>query len=228
MTESLASTAARTLAAANPRGWLVAPILPVVVIEDVAGALLVAEAFQAGGMNQIEITLRSSAALSAIEAVARDFPTMRIAAGTVLEAAQISRVRDAGANLCVSPGFTPALAQAMQAAAMPWIPGVATAGEVMRACEAGYTLLKFFPAMAAGGPPALQGIASAIKPARNGDLHFIPTGGVGLANLAAWKALDCIAAVGGSWLAREDVVARRDRAAIVKTVRDALAAWQAA
>src|SRR5690606_12309593 len=104
------------------------------------------------------------------------------------------------------PGFTTALAEAMTAQAMPWVPGVATAGEVMRACESGYTLLKFFPAMAAGGPPALQAIAGALRPARGGDLQFIPTGGVTLANLGAWKALGCVPAVGGTWLAKDSLV----------------------
>ncbi|MBA3480032.1 MAG: keto-deoxy-phosphogluconate aldolase, partial [Lautropia sp.] len=139
----------------------------------------------------------------------------------------VAEVRSAGATLCVSPGFTPALAAAMKEQGMPWVPGVATAGEVMRACEAGYSLLKFFPAMAAGGPPALQAIASALRPARNGNLDFIPTGGVTLANLTAWKALGCVAAVGGSWLAPDSLVISRAHASIVAATREALAAWNA-
>ena len=97
----------------------------------------------------------------------------------------------------------------------------------MRACEAGYSLLKFFPAMAAGGPPALQAIASALRPARNGNLDFIPTGGVTLANMLAWKALGCVPAVGGTWLAKDSLVASRAHAAIVAATREALAAWNA-
>lgn len=209
----------------TPLTWLTAPILPVVVVDDADAALFVADAFLEGGLQQIEITLRSGKSLDALGAVARKFPEMKVAAGTVLEPAQIAAVKNAGATLCVSPGFTPALAEAMRSHDMPWVPGVATAGEVMRACEAGYSLLKFFPAMAAGGPAALQAIASALRPARNGNLDFIPTGGVSLANLSQWKATGCVVAVGGTWLAKDSVVARRERAQVVRATRGALAAW---
>jgi 2-dehydro-3-deoxyphosphogluconate aldolase / (4S)-4-hydroxy-2-oxoglutarate aldolase len=211
----------------TPSAWLVAPVLPVVVVDDPDTALFVAGAFQEGGLQQIEITLRTPEALKALEAVARRFPGMKVAAGTVLEPAQVAAVRDAGASLCVSPGFTDALAEAMREHSMPWIPGVATAGEVMRACQAGYSLLKFFPAMAAGGPPALQAIASALRPARNGNLDFIPTGGVTLANMISWKALGCVAAVGGTWLARDSLVVSRAHASIVAATREALGCWNA-
>ncbi len=125
----------------SPAAWLVAPVLPVVVVSDVDAALFVAEALFEAGLNQIEITLRSAASLAAVAAVAREFRGMRVAAGTVLTVAQIAAVQDAGATLCVSPGFTPALAAAMQGRSMPWIPGVATAGEAMQAIDAGYNLL---------------------------------------------------------------------------------------
>jgi 2-dehydro-3-deoxyphosphogluconate aldolase/(4S)-4-hydroxy-2-oxoglutarate aldolase len=95
----------------------------------------------------------------------------------------------------------------------------------MRACEAGCNLLKFFPAMAAGGPPALQAIAGALRPARDGNLNFIPTGGVSLANLGTWKATGCVVAVGGTWLAKDSVVASRAQVAVVAATREALAAW---
>lgn len=209
----------------TPSAWLVAPVLPVVVVDDPQAALFVAGAFQEAGLRQIEITLRTPASLKALEAVAARFPEMKVAAGTVLNAAQVAAVRNAGGTLCVSPGFTPALADAMQAQSMPWIPGVATAGEVMQACEAGYGLLKFFPAVAAGGPAALQAIASALRPARDGALDFIPTGGVTLANMNDWKALGCVAAVGGTWLARESHISSRDQAGIVAATREALARW---
>ena len=208
--------------------WLVAPVLPVVVIQDIESGLFIADSFLEAGLNQIEITLRSKASLEAITAVARRFPQMRVSAGTVIEAAQVPLIRNAGATLAVSPGFRPTLADAMRRAGMPWIPGVATAGEVMAAIEAGYSLMKFFPAMAAGGPPALSAIASAIRPARDGNLHFIPTGGVTRENMAQWKSTGCVMAVGGTWLARDSVVAGRDRAAIVTAVREAIAAWNAA
>jgi 2-dehydro-3-deoxyphosphogluconate aldolase/(4S)-4-hydroxy-2-oxoglutarate aldolase len=210
----------------SPSAWLVAPVLPVVVVDDADAALFVAGAFLEAGLEQIEITLRSVGSLKALAAVARRFPTMKVAAGTVLEPSQVGAVKDAGATLCVSPGFTPVLAQAMRAGAMPWIPGVATAGEVMRACEAGYSLLKFFPAMAAGGPAALQAIAGALRPARQGKLDFIPTGGVTMANMMAWKATGCVVAVGGTWLAKDDIVIRREQASIAEAARQALAAWK--
>jgi 2-dehydro-3-deoxyphosphogluconate aldolase/(4S)-4-hydroxy-2-oxoglutarate aldolase len=209
----------------TPSAWLVAPVLPVVVVDDPQAALFVAGAFQEAGLQQIEITLRTPASLQALEAVAARFPAMRVAAGTVLDAAQVGAVRDAGATLCVSPGFTPALADAMRTRSMPWIPGVATAGEVMQACEAGYSLLKFFPAVAAGGPPALKAIASALRPARGGALDFIPTGGVTLANMNDWQALGCVPAVGGTWLAGESLINNRNHAGIVAATREALARW---
>lgn len=209
----------------SPATWLVAPVLPVVVVDDADAALFVAGAFLEAGLHQIEITLRSAGSLAGVAAVARQFPMMKVAAGTVLAPSQIAAVKDAGATLCVSPGFTPALAEAMKAHAMAWVPGVATAGEVMRACEAGYSLLKFFPAMAAGGPSALQAIAAALKPARHGDLDFIPTGGVSLENMIAWKATGCVVAVGGTWLARDSLVVSRAHAGIVSAAREALAAW---
>lgn len=211
----------------SPSDWLVAPVLPVVVVDDTEAAVFIAGAFLEAGLRQIEITLRSPASLKALEAVAQRFATMKVAAGTVLQPSQVAAVRSAGATLCVSPGFTPALAGAMKEQAMPWVPGIATASEVMRACEAGYGLLKFFPAMAAGGPPALQAIASALRPARNGKLDFIPTGGVTLDNMIAWKALGCVAAVGGTWLARDSLVISRAHASIVAATREALAAWNA-
>ena len=209
----------------SPSAWLVAPVLPVVVVNDSDAALFIAGAFLEAGLNQIEITLRTADSLTALAAVATRFPMMKVAAGTVLAPAQIVAVKDAGATMCVSPGFTFALAEAMKAHAMPWVPGVATAGEVMRACEAGYSLLKFFPAMAAGGPPALQAIAGALRPARQGALDFIPTGGVSLANMGAWKSTGCVVAVGGTWLTKDSLVVGRAHASIVGATREALAAW---
>src|SRR5689334_16386275 len=120
----------------TPSAWLVAPVLPVVVVDDPEAALFVAGAFQEAGLQQIEITLRTPASLAALEAVAKRFPAMKVAAGTVLESSQVAAVLDAGATMCVSPGSTDALALAMHERGMPWVPGVATAGEVMRACQA--------------------------------------------------------------------------------------------
>ncbi|MGE0313970.1 MAG: bifunctional 4-hydroxy-2-oxoglutarate aldolase/2-dehydro-3-deoxy-phosphogluconate aldolase [Lautropia sp.] len=215
-------------APATPAQWLAFPIVPVVVVDEVDSALFIADALLEAGLPCIEVTLRSPIALQAIERIAAACPTMTIAAGTVLAPAQVRDVANAGATLCVSPGFTRTLDDAMKAAGMPWIPGVATASEVMRACEAGYSLLKFFPAAAAGGPAALGAIAAAIRPALGGRPDFIPTGGVNVGNLPAWKALGCVAGVGGSWLTPAASVLARDRAAIVTATRDALMAWHRA
>src|SRR5690606_1291574 len=117
-------TAGASTMTQSPSKWLSSPILPVVVVDDTESALFVAGAFMEAGLQQIEITLRTPQSLAAITAVARRFPGMRVAAGTVLAARQVAQARDAGATLCVSPGFTPALSEAMRAAAMPWIPGV--------------------------------------------------------------------------------------------------------
>lgn len=205
--------------------WLVAPILPVVVVEDIDSARFIAEGFLEGGLNQIELTLRSPIALEAMAAICREFPTLKMAAGTILRPEQVTQAQSAGATLLVSPGYTDALATATARAGIPWVPGVATASEVMRATDAGLSLLKFFPAMAAGGPPALSGIASAIRAARGGDLSFIPTGGVTPQNVTLWKAVPGVVAAGGTWLTRDTVVKARDRATLVQTVRAALAAW---
>ena len=203
--------------------WLRQPILPVVVVDDVAAALDIAGGLQDGGLDQIEITLRTPQSLRALEAVARQFAPMRVAVGTVRHATDLRAARDAGATLAISPGFTPALAAAAAAIGLPWVPGVATASEAMMAHEAGCRVLKFFPAMAAGGPAALGGIASALQ-----DLRFVPTGGVRVDALGAWKALPCVAAVGGTWLTTALEPGGAGRATLVARTREALAAWAAA
>jgi 2-dehydro-3-deoxyphosphogluconate aldolase/(4S)-4-hydroxy-2-oxoglutarate aldolase len=203
--------------------WLQQPILPVVVVDDVAQGLDIAAGLAEGGLQQIEITLRTPAALQALEAVAKAFPTMRLSAGTVRGPADLRAARDAGATLAISPGFTPALAAAASALDMPWMPGVATASEVMMAHESGWRVLKFFPAMAAGGPGALGGIASALS-----DLRFVPTGGVRVDTLGAWKALPCVAAVGGTWLTTALEPGAAGRATLARRTREALAAWAGA
>jgi 2-dehydro-3-deoxyphosphogluconate aldolase/(4S)-4-hydroxy-2-oxoglutarate aldolase len=203
--------------------WLQQPILPVVVVDEVAQALDIAAGLQEGGLSQIEITLRTPQSLKALEAVARRFPQMRVAVGTVRSAADFRAARNAGATLAISPGFTHGLAAAAAAIGLPWVPGVATASEAMMAHEAGHRALKFFPAVAAGGPAALSGIASALQ-----DLRFVPTGGVRAETLGPWKALPCVAAVGGTWLTNALEPGAAGRAALAARAREALAAWAAA
>lgn len=203
--------------------WLVKPILPVVVIESVEQGLQIAEGLLLGGIPQIEITLRTPAALPAMKAIAQTFPEMKISAGTVLRAEQFDQCAEAGASLFISPGLTEALAQHALAGRFNWVPGTATASEMMRALELGFDLVKFFPAMAAGGPKALEGIANPLA-----GIRVVPTGGITLTNLKDWKPISALAGVGGTWLTQglnkvdsvRDEVAARSKAA--------LDAWNAA
>jgi 2-dehydro-3-deoxyphosphogluconate aldolase / (4S)-4-hydroxy-2-oxoglutarate aldolase len=204
----------------NAQQWLAQPILPVVVIENAQEGLWVAEGLQKGGINQIEITLRTAGALDAIEAIAKDFPQMRLSAGTIRSADDFRRASDVGATLFISPGFTPALAKAANEQNLCWVPGVATASEVMMAHEAGFNVLKFFPAMAAGGPSALGGIASALS-----GIRFVPTGGVKVDTLAQWKALPCVVGVGGTWLVTGLTKDAAGCKALAQRAAEALAAW---
>ncbi len=207
----------------NPLDWLAQPVLPVVVVDNASQGLWTAEALLAGGLNQIEITLRTQGAVEAIAAIAKAFPTMRLSAGTIRSADDFKRAHDAGAQLFISPGFTPALAKAAQEQHLCWIPGVATASEVMMANEAGHRVLKFFPAMAAGGPSALGGIASALR-----DIRFIPTGGVKVDSLGVWKALPCVAGVGGTWLTTGLAHDAQGASTLAERAQQSLAAWAAA
>jgi 2-dehydro-3-deoxyphosphogluconate aldolase / (4S)-4-hydroxy-2-oxoglutarate aldolase len=200
--------------------WLTQPILPVVVVENAVEGLWVADGLSKGGIHQIEITLRTAGALEAIAAIAREFPQMRLSAGTIRRADDFKRAHEAGANLFISPGFTPALAKAAHDQKLTWVPGVATASEVMMAHEAGFSVLKFFPAMAAGGPSALSGIASAL-----GGIRFIPTGGVKVDTLNHWKAIACVVGVGGTWLTTGLTKDAAGAAELAKRSVEALAAW---
>lgn len=175
--------------------WLRQGILPVVNPASVDQALQIAQGLQQGGITQIEITLRTPAALEALAEVAKAFPDMAVSAGSVLTPEQFEQAANAGATLFISPGLTEALAKHALQNQLPWIPGVATASEVMRAMELGFKTLKFFPAMAAGGPPALQGLLAALQ-----GLSVIPTGGISIDTCPAWKSVKGVIAVGGSWL----------------------------
>lgn len=180
-------------------------VLPVVVIEQPAHAVPLAEALLAGGVDAIEITLRTPAALDAIAAVARAVPGLCVGAGTVLGTGDLRRVHDAGARFALSPGATPALLDAAAASPLPFVPGVMTASEAMAAHERGFTLLKLFPAEQASGPAMLRALAGPLA-----DVRFCPTGGLTAANAASYLRLPNVALVGGSWLAPRDVLARGD------------------
>jgi 2-dehydro-3-deoxyphosphogluconate aldolase/(4S)-4-hydroxy-2-oxoglutarate aldolase len=171
-----------------------APVIPVLVIDRVADAVAIAEALVAGGLPVLEVTLRTPAALAAIREMAK-VPGAIVGAGTVLNPDQLAQAIDAGASFAVSPGLTRKLGEAAAEASAPLLPGVATASEVMRALDLGFTRLKFFPAMAAGGLPALKSLAAVF-----GNVRFCPTGGITPENAPEWLAAPAVACVGGTWL----------------------------
>lgn len=184
-----------TTRAERTRHWLQQGVLPVVVIANVKQGLEIAEGLCAGGITQIEITLRTPEAMQAMSEIAKRFPDVKLSAGTVLTPAQFDQAADLGATLFISPGLTETLAEHALKHGYAWVPGVATASEMMRALELGFELLKFFPAMAAGGPKALAGITAPLAAAR-----VVPTGGVTLENMAQWREIKAVQAVGGTWL----------------------------
>jgi 2-dehydro-3-deoxyphosphogluconate aldolase/(4S)-4-hydroxy-2-oxoglutarate aldolase len=183
-----------TMSAAVEKVMRLAPVIPVLVIDDIEHALPIAEALVAGGLPALEVTLRTECAIEAIR-IMKQVPGAVVGAGTVLTPDDLARSIDAGAEFIVSPGLTPTLGQAALDAGIPFLPGTANASDVMLALEMGFNRLKFFPAMAAGGPPALKAISAPLLAAR-----FCPTGGVTPENAAEWLALDAVLCVGGSWM----------------------------
>lgn len=181
------------------------PVIPVIVIDDVAKAVPMAKALVAGGLPAIEITLRTEGALDAIRAIADAVPDAIVGAGTVLNAEQYAQAVAAGSRFVVSPGFTPELAEAANGASVPLLPGCVTSSEIMAALEEGYTHLKFFPAEQAGGAAYLKSLSSPF-----GGVRFCPTGGVSVANAGDYLALPNVICVGGSWVAPKDAVAAGD------------------
>ena len=193
-------------------------VVPVVVIQDVAQAVPMAEALLAGGVDVIEITLRSEIALAAIEVVARKVPAMMVGAGTVTRAEQVQAVLDAGARFALSPGMTPSLLAKVKSAGLPFMPGVASPSEAMLARDEGFGLMKCFPAAQLGGVDVLKAWAGPLP-----DLRFCPTGGVTVQNLAQFLALPNVAMVGGSWLTPAALVQAGDWAAITRLAAQAMA-----
>jgi len=198
-------------------------VVPVIVLTDAKQAVPLAHALLEGGIDVMEITLRSDVALDAIEAVAKAVPQMHLGAGTVTRASDVPRVIDAGARFALSPGCTDALVDAMRATGLPFIPGVMTPGEVMRAREQGFTLMKLFPAQQAGGIGMLKALGAPIP-----DVSFCPTGGVSPQNLRDFLALPNVAMAGGSWLTPADALRDGDWARITMLAREATALAQGA
>lgn len=178
------------------------PVIPVLKIARLEGAIPLAHALLRGGLPAIEVTLRTAVALDAIHAIAANVPDIIVGAGTILNAGQFAAAEDAGARFIVSPGFTPELAKAAETSAIPLLPGAITPAEIMQAAEAGYSLLKFFPAEQAGGAAFLKALASPFA-----DIRFCPTGGIEAANAPDYLVLNNVVCIGGSWVAPDAMVA---------------------
>ena len=187
----------------------VAPVIPVLTIERAADAVPLARALVKGGLPVLEITLRTAAALEALRLIAREVQGAVVGAGTVLNTGQLKQATQAGAQFVVSPGCTPALAQAVKASGMPFLPGVQTVSEAMALTEQGFQLLKFFPADTSGGLGWLKAVAAPLA-----GLRFCPTGGVNAETAPAYLALGNVACVGGSWVAPKDTVEAGDWARV--------------
>ena len=193
-----------------------APVIPVIVLNDVAHAVPMARALVAGGIRMLDVTLRTSQALACIEAIAKEVPEAIVGAGTVRNAADAKAAANAGAKFAVSPGYTPSVGQACRDEGLSLLPGVATGSEIMMAQEDGYTELKFFPVMQAGGPAMLKAWSGPFF-----DVRFCPTGGVTAQNASEFLSLSNVACVGGSWLVPAEALAKGDWARIEMLARDA-------
>jgi 2-dehydro-3-deoxyphosphogluconate aldolase/(4S)-4-hydroxy-2-oxoglutarate aldolase len=182
-----------------------APVIPVLTIERVADAAPLARALVKGGLPVLEVTFRTPVAVAALAEIVRQVPEAIVGAGTVLDATQLRQAIAAGARFAVSPGWTPALAEAMAASDLPFLPGVQTVSEALAVRERGFEVQKFFPAGAAGGTGWLKAVAAPLA-----GLRFCPTGGIGIETAAAYLALPNVICVGGSWVSPRDAVAAGD------------------
>lgn len=193
-----------------------ARVIPVLIFDDPAQAVPVAGALIAGGLSVLEVTLRTDSAWEALDAIIGAHPAATVGVGTVLDEEQMIRAKACGAAFAVSPGFDRLLSVAAQSNDLFYLPGVATASEVMLARRAGHRFLKFFPAEAAGGTAMLKSFTSPFR-----DISFCPTGGVGPGNAADYLSQPNVACVGGSWVASGDDIAREDWTAIAEKAKAA-------
>lgn len=194
------------------------PVVPVVVIEDAAKAVPVAQALVAGGLPIIEVTMRTAAAADAISAISAEVPDVLVGAGTVLSAEHARTIVAAGAKFIVSPGLHDDVVFAANDLSVPVIPGVATASEAQRAWNVGLRILKFFPAGQAGGISMIKTLAAVFR-----DVQFLPTGGVSAKNLRDYLEVPAVLACGGSWLAPADAVKNGDFDRITELASEAVA-----
>ena len=193
-----------------------APVIPVIVLHEVAHAVPMARALVAGGIRMLEVTLRTPQALACMEAIAREVPEAVVGAGTVRSPADAQAAANAGARFAVSPGYTSAVGDACKALGLALLPGVATGSEIMMAQADGLQALKFFPALQAGGLAMLKAWQGPF-----GDVQFCPTGGIQPGNAADFLALSNVACVGGSWLVPADALAQGDWGRITALAREA-------
>jgi len=193
------------------------PIVPLIQSNDPEVALETARALMLGGINVIEVVLRTTEALASLQKIAKELPLVSVGAGTVLNANQAKKAIDHGAKFIVSPGLNENVVSVSVANNMPVLPGVATATELQKAWNMDLRTVKFFPAGLAGGPKMLKALSSVFK-----DMEFMPTGGVNAATLANYLSVPAVLACGGSWLTPNDAVALRDFETITTLAKEAL------
>ncbi|MGN8489113.1 bifunctional 4-hydroxy-2-oxoglutarate aldolase/2-dehydro-3-deoxy-phosphogluconate aldolase [Helicobacter pylori] len=196
----------------------ISPIVPVVVVENIKDAVPLAQSLIEGGIPIIEVTLRSSCALEAIELIAKNVPKMHVGAGTILNLTQLEQAQNRGAEFLISPGLTIKLLEYAKKKDMPLIPGVSSSSEVMQALELGYNALKFFPAEYCGGVKLLNAFNGPFK-----GVKFCPTGGVSVDNMRSYLALENVVCVGGSWLTPKDLIQNKEWDKITEICKRALA-----
>ncbi len=194
------------------------PVIPVVTVQTVEGAIAQVRALIAGGLTVLEVALRTRAAMAAVTALAKQFPNATIGAGTVVQADQIKSAAAAGAAFLVSPGMTPLLVEAAVNSPIPFLPGAATVSEALALHERRFEALKFFPAEAAGGVKYLASLAGPLP-----NLIFCPTGGIDAQRAPSYLALANVACVGGSWMVAPEIIAAQDYAKIEQLAREASA-----
>jgi len=193
-------------------------VVPLVQSEDPTTALKISEALLEGGLDVLEVVLRTDAALDCLEAIAKEFPKAHVGAGTVISAAQSEEVIRRGATFIVSPGLDPASVKVAQDKNIPILPGIATPSEAQLARNMGLRTVKLFPASVVGGPKMLKALSAVYR-----DMRFMPTGGVSPANLHEYLAVPAVLACGGSWLTPKAAIEAGDFAAITKLAKDAIA-----
>jgi len=196
-------------------------VVPLVQSDDPKTALKISEALLEGGLDVLEVVLRTDAALDCLEAIAKEFPHAHVGAGTVLSADQSKEVIRRGASFIVSPGLDTASVKVANDEGLPILPGISTATELQQAWNLGLRTVKLFPASLVGGPKMIKALSSVFR-----DVRFMPTGGVSATNLTEYLSVPAVLACGGSWLTPADAIAKGDFAAITKLAKEAIAIAQ--